>query len=75
MVDSLYTDIKVTWPKYQDMPIKSIEDIAKAFCEFLKSALNLDGEYSLTAEGIIITVVSKQLSDALDAIDASGGVE
>ena len=59
-------DIKLSWPSYQDMPIKAIDEIADSFAAMLKDIFDLESEYTLTAEGIIVTVDAAKLKAVLD---------
>jgi hypothetical protein len=50
-------NIKLSWPSYQDTPIKAIDEIADAFAAFLKGQFSIESEFGLTAEGIIFTIL------------------
>jgi hypothetical protein len=59
------TGVKLTWPGYQDMSIKTIEEMADAFAAWIKEALGLESEHELTAEGIVLYVDAVELNQAL----------
>lgn len=48
--------LKLSWPGYQDMPIKAISEIAEGFAKFLADQFGIKSELELTAEGIIFNV-------------------